>query len=556
MEGREEQPGKENGKRRNEKKKNNIVIIGSKVGGGIRDGENGDNGHGKRTKRKLDGSGKWEPEKKRKGEHKREDTKGRAQAKKDNENGKKKEEQEIGKRRKEREKYYQRNQYASEEVERLKAKERWMNVELTERDKDTGKQERRERIKESRYNRDVRGVGEKKFRSTCCRTPGEHETPLRCLPDLTRASGCPPSLRVVPAAGLVPSYSAVDDADRRVYGEVHADKITPPVIATVSIPGIAIASIPVTLDDRILYVTKTGVCYFPERWEGTWFQSGVRQPIIIDGPRLSSKGRCLGSEGDKFLVVDDKRACYRCVVIHEKHANVLQYKEKHEREYIDVLGMEGTRGGREITIKIFERVQDTNQMLERKEKKNTEKKKRNKCYQRNEYASEEMERLKAKGRWTNVEVSERDKGTDKQERRERIKESKYNRKYERCMTEEIPEYLGRESARERNLDVGTRREKTAFCHNRDSLPTLCSLITGDALLFSMFRENAAPYVCPFRGPFTFTYNRGHGECRTPVSSIDTCTEDSRLLLSYQACPDVYGSESTGESWGNFIATIR
>jgi hypothetical protein len=62
-----------------------------------------------------------------------------------------------------------------------------------------------------------------------------------------------------------------------------------------------------------------------------------------------------------------------------------------------------------------------------------------------------MERLKAKGRWTNVEVSERDKGTDKQERRERIKESKYNRKYERCMTEEIPEYLGRESARERKM---------------------------------------------------------------------------------------------------------
>jgi hypothetical protein len=33
----------------------------------------------------------------------------------------------------------------------------------------------------------------------------------------------------------------------------------------------------------------------------------------------------------------------------------------------------------------------------------------------------------------NVELSERDKGTEKQERRERIKESKYNRKYERCM---------------------------------------------------------------------------------------------------------------------------
>jgi hypothetical protein len=37
-----------------------------------------------------------------------------------------------------------------------------------------------------------------------------------------------------------------------------------------------------------------------------------------------------------------------------------------------------------------------------------------------------------KGRWMNVELSERDKDTDKQERRERInKESRYNRNYER-----------------------------------------------------------------------------------------------------------------------------
>lgn len=47
------------------------------------------------------------------------------------------------------------------------------------------------------------------------------------------------------------------------------------------------------------------------------------------------------------------------------------------------------------------------------------------------------------------------------------------------------------------------------------------------------------------GPFTFTYNRGHGECKNPVSNIDSCTEDSRLLLSFQACPDVSGTESTG-----------
>jgi hypothetical protein len=44
----------------------------------------------------------------------------------------------------------------------------------------------------------------------------------------------------------------------------------------------------------------------------------------------------------------------------------------------------------------------------------------------------------------NVELSERDKDTDKQERRERIKEF-------RCITEEIPEYLGRETVKERKM---------------------------------------------------------------------------------------------------------
>jgi hypothetical protein len=46
------------------------------------------------------------------------------------------------------------------------------------------------------------------------------------------------------------------------------------------------------------------------------------------------------------------------------------------------------------------------------------------------------------------ELSERDKDTDKQERRKSIKKS---REYERCMTEEIPEYLGKESAKERKM---------------------------------------------------------------------------------------------------------
>jgi hypothetical protein len=48
-------------------------------------------------------------------------------------------EQKKNKEKKEREKYHQRNRYASEGVERLRAKGRWINVELTEGDKDTDK---------------------------------------------------------------------------------------------------------------------------------------------------------------------------------------------------------------------------------------------------------------------------------------------------------------------------------------------------------------------------------------------------------------------------------
>jgi hypothetical protein len=58
--------------------------------------------------------------------------------------------------------------------------------------------------------------------------------------------------------------------------------------------------------------------------------------------------------------------------------------------------------------------------------------------------SEEVKRLRAKGRWLNVELGERDKDTDKQERRERIKESRYNREYEKCLT-------GRKSAKKRKM---------------------------------------------------------------------------------------------------------
>lgn len=86
---------------------------------------------------------------------------------------------------------------------------------------------------------------------------------------------------------------------------------------------------------------------------------------------------------------------------------------------------------------------------------------------------------------------------------------------------------------------------SAFCETRlTDLDNMCNQIPGDAVLLSMYRSEASPVPCPFKGPFSFTYSRGSGECARPVSRVDSCISDSRIRLRYQACADVSGSESS------------
>ncbi|KAF2366557.1 hypothetical protein FHG87_002685 [Trinorchestia longiramus] len=94
----------------------------------------------------------------------------------------------------------------------------------------------------------------------------------------------------------------------------------------------------------------------------------------------------------------------------------------------------------------------------------------------------------------------------------------------------------------KHLNVIQYKESYCDPQNQD-LKSLCHGITGDAMLFSMFRLSASPISCPFRGPLTFTYSRNLQECAHPVSQVDSCADDSRLLLRFQACADVPGSES-------------
>jgi hypothetical protein len=84
-----------------------------------------------------------------------------------------------------------------------------------------------------------------------------------------------------------------------------------------------------------------------------------------------------------------------------------------------------------------------------------------------------------------------------------------------------------------------------YCEeNIESMESLCNTITGDAPLYTMFRKDGDLVKCPFRGPHSFSYSKGDSGqvCKYPASFMDTCSDNMRLQLRYQACMDVEGSE--------------
>ncbi|XP_076347422.1 uncharacterized protein LOC143245213 isoform X2 [Tachypleus tridentatus] len=154
-------------------------------------------------------------------------------------------------------------------------------------------------------------------------------------------------------------------------------------------------------------------CQFPTHWTGSWFQKGFRDPVYIKNGSLSSRGVCRKVEGEKFLIESKSESCFRCIVIHERHKNVLQFKE-------------------------------------------------------------------------------------------------------------------------------------TYCSSNSDLEQKCREISGDAPLYSMFRLNTTPTACPFKDSFTFSYSRGYGECSNPISTVDSCSNQSQLFFKFQACADVRNSESREE----------
>lgn len=85
-------------------------------------------------------------------------------------------------------------------------------------------------------------------------------------------------------------------------------------------------------------------------------------------------------------------------------------------------------------------------------------------------------------------------------------------------------------------------KESVRCVKRAQLSKICGQIAGDANLYSMFRVDSQPMECPFGGSYLFSYNRGAGECSWPQSHLEGCTDPTRLVFYYQACPNVVGSE--------------
>jgi len=92
--------------------------------------------------------------------------------------------------------------------------------------------------------------------------------------------------------------------------------------------------------------------------------------------------------------------------------------------------------------------------------------------------------------------------------------------------------------------------KESLCvpsYRKKGILELCYRIGADTSLKSMFRLETEPWPCPIGqvdAAYQFSYAKGHGECNYPLSSMNMCSDQSRMVMRYQACADVKGSETS------------
>eukprot|EP00088_Acartia_fossae_P006343 TRINITY_DN12927_c0_g1_i6.p1 TRINITY_DN12927_c0_g1~~TRINITY_DN12927_c0_g1_i6.p1 ORF type:complete len:638 (+),score=83.57 TRINITY_DN12927_c0_g1_i6:105-2018(+) len=70
-------------------------------------------------------------------------------------------------------------------------------------------------------------------------------------------------------------------------------------------------------------------CTFPRLWHGEYFHLEFPAPLVVTNNSITEKGVCVWNLGSQYVLKgeDNGESCWRCLSIHRKHQNVLQYKE-------------------------------------------------------------------------------------------------------------------------------------------------------------------------------------------------------------------------------------
>jgi len=80
-------------------------------------------------------------------------------------------------------------------------------------------------------------------------------------------------------------------------------------------------------------------CSLPLAWHGEYFHLEYSKPLVVTNTSITEKGKCEWSSGSQYVLKgeDNGQPCWRCLSIHRKHQNVLQYKES-DCEYQNQFG--------------------------------------------------------------------------------------------------------------------------------------------------------------------------------------------------------------------------
>ena len=101
---------------------------------------------------------------------------------------------------------------------------------------------------------------------------------------------------------------------------------------------------------------------------------------------------------------------------------------------------------------------------------------------------------------------------------------------------------------QKHANIIQYKESRCISERVSPVTNLCRMIEVDDPLKTLFRLSASPASCPISGFFSFTYQLGPGRnCSFPLSSLSQCKDKvDSLVLRYQACPDIQGSQSLTE----------